>query len=202
MAREVSPVNKNMYKADGATPVQGEAPGTSNKGDIHFEDLGKLSEFPTPPHSTANPEEGTGEYVVVLCDFLSGAGEHDTFLKGHVRRLSRIIPDYGTEEDRDIIRGRVKRLFDNKAIRLAAPEEKGKDMVAVSVESESESVTAERNRRILLQNENEVLRQKLAEALGARDDLTPSKAGQSSAAQSAAAKSGEAAGTTTDPFDA
>lgn len=185
--REVSPVNAQMFKANGATPVQGEAPGTANKGDIHFEELGRLADFPNPPHASVGPEEGVGEYVVVLTDYLSGAGPHDTYLKGHVRRLSRIIPFYVEEPNRDVIKGRIKRLFDDRAIRLATKDEWGQNRVTVTVESESASVTAERNKRILLESENEVLREQLANSMAARQDATPATAGQSDAAQDAAA---------------
>lgn len=199
--REVSPVNKTMFKATGATPVQGDAPGTSNMADISLEDLGKLSDFPNPPHAAQNPDDGTGEYVVVLADYLSGADEY-TFTKGHVRRLSLIIQDYDKEPNRDIIKGRIKRFFEIKAIRLASPEEKGQDRVAVTVESESKSVTEERNKRIMVENENEVLRTALANATSAAQDATPNTAGQSAAAQTAVVNSTPAEGQEADPFDA
>lgn len=188
--RNKSPLNDKMLEADGDSAIVGPPPGTANRADIELEDLGKLSEFPTPMHSV-HPEEGTGEYVVVLADFLSGSGEN-TFVKGDVRRLSNIIQGYDDPRtDREVIKGRIKRFFDMKAIRLATAEEAGRDKVQVTLESESESVQNERNRRIAAENENRILRERLGLASEAQAAASPN-AGASGQAQQATTEANEA----------
>lgn len=191
--RNKSPLNDKMLEAEGQSAIMGPPPGTANRVDIELEELGKLSEFPTPMHGV-HPEEGTGEYVVVLADYLSGSGEN-SFVKGAVRRLSNIIEGYDDPSiDRDVIKGRIKRFFDMKAIRIATKEEAGQDRVEVTLESESETVQNERNRRIAAENENAILRERLGMATEAQAAASPN-AGASGAAQQATIASNEAANT-------
>lgn len=185
--RKKSPVNEKMLEAEGSTAITGAAPGQMEYGDIHLEDLGRLSDFPDSA-SIDDPEEGTGEWCVVLVDFMSGAGEHDAFTKGDVRRISRIVPGYANPEvDRNLVRSRVKRLLQIQAIRLASREEAGKGRIEVSFESESASVQAERQRRMAVEQENEILRERLGLARDAQIMATPGQAGASEAAQEAVA---------------
>ncbi len=79
-------------------------------------------------------------------------------------------------------------MFDVGAIRLADKEEATQSNVPVTAESETPSMQAERNRRIGVEQENAILRQKLEDAHGAIDNATPGKAGASEEAQKEAAK--------------
>ncbi len=76
MARQVSTQNDKMLNAEETqSAIIGEVPpGTANMGsDITLEELGALSSFPDPT-PIDNPDEGTGDAVVVLVDILSGVG--------------------------------------------------------------------------------------------------------------------------------
>lgn len=200
--RKKSPINESMLEVEGTTSI-GDAlpPGSSIPTDIDFEGLGRLTDFPDDPEA-ATHTDGSGEYVVVLTDYLTGAGEHDYFSKGHVRRISRVIPGYGDKNQEELVKGRIKRLLGLKAIRLATTEEQGQDKVEVTLESESETVTAERNRRIAVEQENAILRQRLGLANDAAVAATPGQAGASAEAQGAAKEPTTPPTTEGDGFDA
>lgn len=198
--RKHSESNKNMLEAEGATPINGLPPGMGlSEGDISFEELGKLSEFPDSLE-VDNPEEGTGDFIVVLSDTLTGV-EDESFKKGDVRRLSRVIMGFEKPEiDRDFIKGRIKRLFALKAIRMASSEEvtmarKNGGAIEVIPENETNEVHVERNRRFALEQENERLRRSLQMAEAAQQQATPGKAGSSEQAQTAAAAQNDPAKT-------
>lgn len=193
--RKKSPVNEAMLEVQGTTSI-GDAPppGIINYADVDLEELGQLSEFPSTL-MLDDPEQGVGPWMVVLSDYLSGAGQFDDFTKGDVRRLSRIVKGYDDPDvSRDIVRARVKRLFELKAIRKAAPEEVGKVKVEVTRESESESVAQERNRRISAEAENERLREQLALANAGLVNASPNQADASLTAQKEAAGDGDESG--------
>ena len=185
--RKSSSVNEKMFEVAGSTSIgEADAPGTSNGGDIHFEELGRLSDFPSVMVND-NPIEGTGEWCVVLADYLSGAGEEDHFGKGHVRRISRLVPGYSdTEVDRGLVKGRIRRLLETKAIRLATRDEVGNDKVIVTLDSERDDMHNERQRRINAEQENTLLRERLGLAHDAQVAATPNQAGASDEAQQAA----------------
>lgn len=197
MARNKSAANETMLEVpeDSKSAISGSAPGTATapaKG-VYFENLGHLADFPTGG-STSNPGEGSGESCVVLVDFMSGATPDDQFTKGQVVRLSRLIPGFTDETvDRDVIKSRIRRHFDNKSIRLATRDEQGQDFVEVTFETESDAMQSERDRRIAVERENEILRERLGIANEAMIAATPGQAGASGVAQNAV--DGENAGT-------
>lgn len=192
--RQRSPVNEQMLKVDGTSSIDGDRPGSTTPNlDVSFEDLGKLSEFPSLD-ARDNPEDGTGEWCVVLSDYLSGSGDDDHFQKGHVRRLSRIVTGYAdsvgangevvpAEPNRDKVRSALKRLFTLGAIRKASRNEIGQDKIDVTYESESASTQAERIRRQQVEEENAILRERLGLAADAQIAATPHQATASDEAQ-------------------
>lgn len=197
--RKQSPINEAMYEVQGTTSI-GDAtpPGLIDIADVDLEELGRLSEFPAVG-VLDNPDEGTGPWLVVLSDYLSGAGQHDDFTKGDVRRMSRIVVGYADPEvARDVVKSRVRRLFELKAIRKAAPEEIGMGKVEITAEGESESMAHERNRRIAAEAENERLREQLALANAGMVNASPQQSGASAGAQ-AEAVGEEAKGGNKDP---
>lgn len=192
--RKRSTVNENMLEADGATPITGLPPGEGQPlGDVTIETLGKLSSFPDLTQ-VDNPAEGTGEWIVVLSDFLTGTGETESFARGAVRRLSRVVVGLDDESvDRNLVKGRLKRLFTLRAIRMATNEEvayaeQNAGKIDIVEANETEAVQNERAKRLELEKENEQLRQALMNAGVAREEATPSTAGASSAAQAATAE--------------
>jgi hypothetical protein len=126
-----------------------------------------------------------GEYMTVLADFVTGDAE-ETFIKGDVRRLSRIVGQVSDTVSLDLIKSRIKRLFVAGAIRKATSDEAGMGHVEIVPENETAAVISERSKRVVLEQENEILRRRLAEAQMAQTAATPGKAGVSEAATQAA----------------
>jgi hypothetical protein len=185
--RKKSPINEHMLEVEGTTSIgDAPAPGTSKPFmDVHLEDLGPMSEFPELQNER-DIEEGVGDYCVVLADYFSGATDYDNFVKGDVVRLSKLIPGYTDKKvSRDIIKGRILRHFQNGSLRKASSDEIGVGRIEVTLESESQTVQSERNRRIALERENEILRQRLGMAYDAKVAATPGLAGASEEAQDA-----------------
>lgn len=131
----------------------------------HFEGLGDLESFPAAVN--IRDKEGVGTYCVVLTDILSGA-EGETYVKGQVQRLSKLVNDYNNE-DRELVKATVRRLVELRAIRHATPEEISAGFATVTFDSENTDMSEERSRRLFLETENESLRARLAEATATTD---------------------------------
>ncbi len=185
VSRKQSIMSDKIYEVDGVNAIGNvPAPGVSEHNVVEFETLGQLMDVAT---DSQNHDDGEGEFVVVLSNFLSGASEDDHFSQGDVRRISRVVPGYSDPAvSRDVVRDRVRRLLSLKAIRLATPEEQSQSRIDVTVEGESASVQSERNKRIAVERENTLLRERLGIANGAYLDASnPGQAGASNAAQQA-----------------
>jgi len=105
--------------------------------------------------------EGTGEYVVVLSDYLTGA-DGESYFQGNVRRLSLLITGFNEKKTKDYeIEKRVKRLFRINSIRVASAEEIEKGQIEVDYRNETPEVQAHRDRTLTLERENQELRARL-----------------------------------------
>lgn len=187
MAKKESATVKDRFEAVGANAIgEAPAPGTQTYG-FEIENLGFLDEFPTK--DTPITKEGAGPYCIVVASFLTGAEQ--TFVRGDVRKLSFFVSGYGTEENVDVLKKRIRRLFDIGAIRKASRDESRVAHVELPVGIESKEVTSEKIRRINLEEENAILREKLGLAADAVVRYTPELAEASGAAHAAGAESDE-----------
>ena len=109
-----------------------------------FAGLGKLGEF---PKEIMDMNEGHGEKVVVIVDFLSA--NEQKLRKGDIVRLSRVIQGYADPDvSDDEKRAEIRRLFDAGAIRLATREEETMSHIDLNMLTETAEVRAERDKRI------------------------------------------------------
>lgn len=154
-AQEKEIVIKDAREVQGANAFVGDAPGTiaSRPSDGVILEIGALGK-PSEAKAGSDPDEGIGEYVVVLAGVLSGVTE--SYSKGRVVRLSKLIRQYGEEGQNEQNLADATRLFDLKAIRLALKDEAGKGHV--EVHNESDELRAERNKRRMLEDELESYR--------------------------------------------
>lgn len=112
--------------------------------------------------------EGTGEYVVVLSDYLTGA-DGESYFQGNVRRLSLLITGFNEKKTKDYeVEKRVKRLFRINSIRVASVSESELGQIDVDYRNETPQVQAHRDRTLTLERENQELRSKLG--IGPEDE--------------------------------
>jgi hypothetical protein len=142
---EKGPVSVGDGLFDGIEPPE------QTREPVNLEGIGDIMKVDTKP---ATPDEGVGDFVVVLADIISGPA--GGFTKGMVTRISNLVPGFADRNrDEEAVRAECRRLLiDNKAIRLATAEE-----------AETPHVADERNRRIsaekrLLEAEAEIRRMK------------------------------------------
>lgn len=128
---------------DGDNKIKGAHPGSSivNR-DMSFEDLGDLLTF-VPPDPDKE-DEGTGEWVTILFDHVSGSDGKAHF-KGEVLRFSKLITNYAPD---DTTRASALRLLNMDAIRKSTPEEARNGVAIVTQASESPEVRQERALRM------------------------------------------------------
>jgi hypothetical protein len=160
-------------EATGQITFEGDNPGATKapNNSLFFEGLGNLDEFHVDIE--ASQAEESGDYCVVLSDILSGANG-DTFQKGEVQRLSRLIADFATEENRSVVKAKVLRLVTLGAIRHADRYEIEQGYAIVNSQTESAIAQDERAKRIALERENEQLRKE--------NNILSGRAGQDPAA--------------------
>lgn len=143
---------------DGGNKIKGDRPGSSIANtDYTFEELGDLMTF--VPKTAEQQEEGSGEWMTVLADYVSGAGGQPLF-KGQVKRLSQFVTNYGPD---DTTRAAVLRLLQMEAIRKSTREEAGAGIANITMESESPEVKAERAKRMIAEDRLAALEKQIAE---------------------------------------
>lgn len=159
----------NTVEAQGKSPIINvPQPGTVTPFDgIHFEGLGRLSEFPKATGDGSSTDAPVGEHVVVLIDYLL-APNRTSFTKGQVVQLSQVVRGYADPKvSDDEKRAELRRLFEIGALRLATEDEKGMDRVEVNAATETPEVRAEREKRIAAEARIKELEAKLGVNAGA-----------------------------------
>jgi len=148
------PVSDAVKLEEGGNTISGPPPGSSVKNvEMSFEDLGDLMTF----NPVKDDGEGTGEFVTVLSDYLTGADGHPLF-KGSVIRLSKCVTNYAKD---DATRGAVLRLINVEAIRKATRQEIMAGSANITMMSESPEVREERALRMAAEAKLEMLQKQL-----------------------------------------
>lgn len=152
--------NAVLVTEDDAT-ITGPAPGSSiGNNDYTFEDLGDLMTF--DPSVTEEDEEGTGEHMTVLCDYLTGS-KGKPYFKGMVVRLSKLVHSYNNDDDTKAL---VLRLLQSDSVRKATREEISSGMARVTMETETPEVRRERGLRMQAEAEAAMYKKRLELVLG------------------------------------
>jgi hypothetical protein len=145
----------NAREATGSVIKETVAKSEKSDGQLTFEGLGDLSvPIEELDINIEDPNSGEGEYVVMMHEYVSGVNK--VYKKGDVRKLSKLLANYGVEEFVKDVRASAKRLVDLGAIRLATKEEQGK--VWVEAGENSDAVALERSKRIQLERELDTLK--------------------------------------------
>jgi hypothetical protein len=136
---------------------------------VRLEGLGSLDDVEDEDDSLSVDEEGEGDKVVILFDYVSGAPVRNKggdvvraaqpFTKGKVVRISRLLPSYGRNQA--AARAEAKRLLDQGAIRLATSEERDVDYVELAPDGNTPEAMRERNARIEAERKVEELTEEL-----------------------------------------
>jgi len=138
-------------------------------GDIHSEEV-------APQIAIGADNQGEGDRVVVLVDYVSGPNG-EGFMRGNVRHLSRFFGNWGKEDELDNVRRGARRLFELEAIRLTTPEEAIMSQVTVTPASETTDVQKERDARIRAERELDLMRERVRVAEGAQAAASPTPSG-------------------------
>lgn len=162
-AQAASTKKAEPREVSGDRAIRDARPGETKTENVNlvFEGLGNLEDF--PEIIDTKDTEGVGTKVVVLSDVVSGA-DGETYVKGQVLRISKLVPGYG--EDQERAKSVIRRLVSLSAIRHATPEEIKQGFAEVTPESENEATQSERSKRLEAEMRNEVLERRIAELEG------------------------------------
>lgn len=161
-----APVTGMVELKEGENFIKGPPPGSSIANvDYTFEQLGDLMQF--QPTTEKEVSEGSGEWMTVLADYVSGAKGQPLF-KGQVRRLSNFVTDYAVNDD---TKAAVLRLIQLGAIRKSLREEIAAGVAHITPESESPEVRAERAKRMIAEDRLAALERQMSVAPSVTTDV-------------------------------
>lgn len=152
-----------------------------NIPETNWEGIGRIDDVSDLRKKEEDNSEGEGPYVVVLSDYVSG-DKGNGFVKGNVRRISKLINGYSAHknnEDENVgkesIRIGANRLFELKAIRLANGQEIRMGQIDVGFGSDNAREQETNARLIQIEQENARLKMQLQSALDAQQKASPNQ---------------------------